>query len=209
MSSHSVPPYPHSRTPSYLFNLFFSLLLSSYDTSFLYLLPPLWLCSLVCHSGLSLQSCLVHREQNSFPHPTVSLILLSFFTPLVVFLNVTVSGSHSMTASGVPRPVRCVFAPEGVYPAALAPASLSAALGTRACSPQLESAVLSVAAMEVRVVSGSLMHTDFRCSLCFYGLLLSMFIKSIKSLCLHCLLYYVLFLLVSYLHADLLFQFMS
>lgn len=53
-----------------------------------------------------------------------------------------------MTASGVPRPVPCVFATEGVYPATLAPAPLSPALGMRVCSPLLESAAPSVAAME-------------------------------------------------------------
>lgn len=63
-----------------------------------------------------------------------------------------------MTASGVHRPVRCVFAPEGVYTATPAPAPLSAALGTRPRSPQLESAAPGVAATEVRAVS--LAHTD-------------------------------------------------
>ena len=67
-----------------------------------------------------------------------------------------------MTASGVPRPVRRVSAPEVVCPAPLTPAHLSAVPRTRARSPQLENAAPSVAAMEVRVVSGSFAHKDLQ-----------------------------------------------
>lgn len=75
-----------------------------------------------------------------------------------------------MTASGVLHPVRCVFAPEGVYLATFAPAPLSAVPGTRARSRRLESAAPNVAAMEVRVLTGPFAHTRFKFSHCLMDL---------------------------------------
>lgn len=53
-----------------------------------------------------------------------------------------------MTVSGVPRLAQCVLAPEGAYPAALAPARISPVPGIKACSPQPGSVAPSVPAME-------------------------------------------------------------
>lgn len=156
----------------FLICFFFFLHLSSLScsltgTSYLYLLHPLWLCSLVCHSGLDIQISLVHRAQ--FSSSRCLSAPSSLFPPPLVSISVrncvSLSGPRSMTANGVPRPALCVFAPEGVCPATLTPAPLSPATGTRACSPQLESAAPSVAAMEVRATSGSREHIDFKHSL--------------------------------------------
>lgn len=139
--------------PIRIFNLFFFLLFlcSLIDTSYLFLLHPLWLRSLVCHSSLGIQMSLVHREQNSFP-PSLCFLLSSVPSGCVSECNCV--SPHSMTASGVLHPAPSVFAPEGVSPAMLTLALPSPAMGTRSRSPQLESAAQSVAVMEVKAMFG-------------------------------------------------------
>lgn len=85
MPFHSVPPYLHSHTPSYILIRFLLLIASSHGLSFFWRSsPPLRLCSLVCHSGLVLQSRHVYRKKTAFLLP---LSLCCF----LVFLCVTVT----------------------------------------------------------------------------------------------------------------------
>lgn len=91
MPFHSVPPYLHSHTPSYILIRVLLLIASSHGLSLFWRSSaPLRLCSLSLRLSLTKSSRL--QKENSFPLVTVSLLFPRLFLcTLVVFLCVTVT----------------------------------------------------------------------------------------------------------------------